>query len=361
MKLQEIASVSCIPSGTLTLQTEPVDPRGARFVSKESDILFLSPGPSPDSEWFHVPGAASKIVFRRVRKRPKACTRETPNDPVMNFEVFAATFAAHHGFLKLRGVDWAAVTETYRTKVSMQTTPEQLFEVFKSMIEPLHDKHTVIDAPDIKRSFNGQRPGTLSLTSDEERRTTEIRESRYLDGKLRDFCNGHVSYARLKTGAGYLRIDAFAGYADRGGLDEGARALDGALDEIMQDAKGPRGLVIDVRINAGGADPYGVQIADRLTSKTYIAFVKRTRNDLQNPGSWTAPQTSLVRVSDRPRFLGRVIELIGPNTVSAGETFTMALMGRQPHVTRIGENTQGVYSERTHPPTPQWLALRTSE
>jgi hypothetical protein len=345
IKVQQITTVSCIPSGTLTLQAEPVDPRGTRFVSKESDILFLSPGPSPDSEWFHVPGAASKILFRRVRGRPEACTRETPNDPMMNFEVFAATFAAHHGFLKLRGVDWAAVTETYRTKVSTQTTPEQLFEVFKAMIEPLHDKHTFIDAADIKKGFNGQRPGTLSLTSDEERRTTEILESRYLDGKLRDFCHGHVGYARLKKGAGYLRIDAFAGYADKGGFDEGARALDAALDEIMQDAKGLHGLVIDVRINAGGADPYGVQIAGRLTSKAYIAFVKRTRNDVQNPESWTTPQPSLVRVSDRPRFLGQVIELIGPDTVSAGETFTMALSGRQPHVTRIGENTQGVYSD----------------
>jgi C-terminal processing protease CtpA/Prc len=50
-------------------------------------------------------------------------------------------------------------------------------------------------------------------------------------------------------------------------------------------------------------------------------------------------------VSERPRFLSRVIELLGPDTVSAGETFTMALMDRQPHVTRIGENTQGVYSD----------------
>jgi hypothetical protein len=37
--------------------------------------------------------------------------------------------------------------------------------------------------------------------------------------------------------------------------------------------------------------------------------------------------------------------LIGPDTVSGSETFTMALMGRKPRVTRIGENTQGVYSD----------------
>jgi C-terminal processing protease CtpA/Prc len=40
-----------------------------------------------------------------------------------------------------------------------------------------------------------------------------------------------------------------------------------------------------------------------------------------------------------------VVELIGPLTISAGETFTQALLGRIPRVTRIGENTQGVFSD----------------
>jgi C-terminal processing protease CtpA/Prc len=40
-----------------------------------------------------------------------------------------------------------------------------------------------------------------------------------------------------------------------------------------------------------------------------------------------------------------VIELTGPLTISAGETFTQALMGRQPKVLRVGESTQGVFSD----------------
>ena len=37
--------------------------------------------------------------------------------------------------------------------------------------------------------------------------------------------------------------------------------------------------------------------------------------------------------------------MIGPLTISAAETFTQALMGRSPPITRIGENTQGVFSD----------------
>ena len=40
-----------------------------------------------------------------------------------------------------------------------------------------------------------------------------------------------------------------------------------------------------------------------------------------------------------------MVELIGPLTTSAGETFTQALMRRSPHIVRIGENTQGVFSD----------------
>lgn len=344
LKLFEITSLSCIPSDTFTLQPEPADPRGTRFVSKDSGAVFLSPGPSPNSEWFFVPDAASKVLFRRTTSRPEVCSRETANDPLTNFDIFAATFASHHGFLKHRGVDWAAITKTYRAKVTPETKPEELFEVFKAMIEPLHDAHTFIGAGDIKKRFFGRRPGTLSFTADDKKRTIDILETRYLEDKLRSWCNDHLRYARLKGGVGYLRIDAFQGYA-KGGFDEGALALDAALDEIMQDAQKLRGLVIDVRLNSGGDDPYGVQIVGRLTNKAYVAFIKRARNDAQNPESWTVPQPTTVRVSERPHFHKTVIELIGPDTVSAGETFTMALMGRQPHITRIGENTQGVYSD----------------
>ena len=55
--------------------------------------------------------------------------------------------------------------------------------------------------------------------------------------------------------------------------------------------------------------------------------------------------SALVEPSSRPGFHGPVVLLTGLLTISAGETFTQALMGRTPHITRIGENTQGVFSD----------------
>jgi len=344
IQVYEITSMSCIESHAL--MRKPGDSRGDRFVvDEDSDPVFVTPGPTDDSRWFHIADAASSVLFNRTQFRPKPCESKTPNDPETNFEVFWRTFAAHHGFLKYRGMDWQAAYKTYRPRVTATTKPEDLFDILSAMIEPLHDAHTYIRAEDLKRSFHGKRPGTWELTDEETRKTVEIIQKNYLEGPLRTWCNGHVRYARLKQNAGYLRIDAFWGYAPGNHFDDGARALDEALDEAMKDAQQLRGLVIDVRRNGGGSDPYGVQVAGRLTDKPYIAFVKRARDAADDPDRWTAPQPTTVRVSDRPRFLKQVVELIGPDTVSAGETFSMALMGRQPHITRIGENTQGVYSD----------------
>jgi C-terminal processing protease CtpA/Prc len=47
----------------------------------------------------------------------------------------------------------------------------------------------------------------------------------------------------------------------------------------------------------------------------------------------------------RPGFHGNVVLLTGHQCVSASETFAMTLLGRVPPVTRIGENTQGVFSD----------------
>src|SRR5712692_8849717 len=88
LQLYEITPISCLPAASLKRQAEQRDPRGARYVPEEdSDPMFLSPGPAADSEWFHVPDAASSMLFHRTAQRPEDFARKTPNDPVTNFEI----------------------------------------------------------------------------------------------------------------------------------------------------------------------------------------------------------------------------------------------------------------------------------
>jgi C-terminal processing protease CtpA/Prc len=105
------------------------------------------------------------------------------------------------------------------------------------------------------------------------------------------------------------------------------------------------GLIVDVRVNTGGADPFCLAIAARLTGVKYLAYSKVTRNNWSGPLRFTDPQPVWVDRATRPGYRGRVVLLFGPDTLSGGETFAMALMGRKPRVTFLGENTQGVFSD----------------
>jgi C-terminal processing protease CtpA/Prc len=129
-----------------------------------------------------------------------------------------------------------------------------------------------------------------------------------------------------------------------GDFSSGLAALEAALDDIFAEPD-LKALILDVRVNFGGYDPYGLALASRLATSEYVAYSKEARMDPVDRTKWTPGQRSVVRPGTRPGFKGPVVELTGPLTISAGETMTQALMGRTPRVIRIGENTQGVFSD----------------
>lgn len=251
--------------------------------------------------------------------------------------------------------------QKFRSQVTSETKPEELFRMLSEMIEPLHDAHTSIRAKSIQQRFHGYRPAADPMQKKNAARITEIIETKYLSEGLRDFCNKQLQFGLLRssrkasasdssdnprTGAiGYLRIHSFDGYSNDREFVKQVGVLETALDNIFADSAKLTGLVIDVRINGGGSDVFGISIASRLATQEYLAYSKVTRNDIRDADHRTTPQPVMVHVSQRPGFRGPVVLLTSADSVSAAETFTMALLDRQPHVTRMGANTQGVFSD----------------
>jgi C-terminal processing protease CtpA/Prc len=215
------------------------------------------------------------------------------------------------------------------------------------MIEPLGDNHTSIEGPD-DQEFTGLRPGTREL-SNRTVRTAVDNHLRALGAtQLQPFAQGKIVYADLPDGRGYLRISTFAGYRqdDRSYVASSAE-LARTLDTVFtpQRVATLRSLIIDVRLNSGGHDALGLQVAARLTDTPYVAFTKHPRNDPRDPSRHGRPQTVTVTPADAPRYTGPVSLLISDLTISAGETFVQAMMGRSPAPARIGTTTQGVFAD----------------
>jgi hypothetical protein len=345
LRTYELTSISCSPAQTRQRDETRSSNSIAVFPSGNS-VITVHRTKDPNILHMRWDWAASDIILHRTASLPEQCKQNPADTPQRNYAIFWQTFAEQYPFFALRKVDWHAVDQQYRPSVTSATSSKELFHIFQQMIQPLNDTHTSLEARDIKMEFEGWRPDAGHLSDTDWKKASLVIETTYVQGHLRAYCKERLQFGLLRNSIGYLRVTTFYDYADGSYADE-LQCLQRSLDSMFESAKKLKGLIIDVRLNKGGDDPLGVEIGLRLTDKKYLAYTKAARNSasLDAPLTFSEKEPVWVVPSGRPSFKGKVVLLIGPDTVSAGETFTMALMGREPHVVRIGLNTQGVFSD----------------
>ncbi|MEV5599458.1 S41 family peptidase [Streptomyces sp. NPDC052496] len=350
LRTYETTAVSCLPGSVDAARTGRPDAAGrVAFDVPDAPRVTVVPQ-SAGVARLSVQDNAGYRTLHRISGLPARCHQRPAKDPRTVFDVFWRTYAENYPFFAAKGVDWAAVRDRYRPRVTARTTEAELFAVLRAMIEPLHDGHTRLTAG-AGRTFAGLRPGTVAPTPAFLKRVdAAIAAGLGRDVALRRWAGGALSYADLPGRLGYLRITSFHGYTGRAGHENDVAELDRALDAVFTEARtsGPRalrGLVVDLRLNGGGSDLLGLRVASRLTGRPYPAYRKHARNDPEDPRKFTPDQTVRVRPYDGPRYTGPLALLTGPLTISAGETFTQALLGRTPAPARIGEATQGLFSD----------------
>lgn len=342
----EVTEISCLPGRTLDQIGSPGPDGVTRFGRKGIPSQTVRNGPDGRAT-LHVLGTAADIDLVPLPGLPSECSRKASDDPQTNFDIFWATFAENYNSFDRKNVNWAAVRDQYRPMVNNDTDPRELFRILRATVEPLGDIHTSIEGPD-DQEFSGLRPGTREL-SNRAVRTAVDNHLRALGAtQFQSFAEEKIVYADLPDGRGYLRVTSFDGYRDDDGSYAASSAeLTRALDAVFtpQRVAALRSLIIDLRRNSGGSDALGLQIAGRLTDTPYLAYTKQPRNDSRDQSRYGRPQTVSVTPADAPRYTGPVSLLTSDLTISAGETFVLALMGRTPAPPRIGTTTQGVFAD----------------
>ncbi|MFD7426835.1 S41 family peptidase [Streptomyces sp. NPDC059818] len=325
--------------------------RTAQGVYRSADGTLLTVRPTGSLE---VSGSPGHRELRRLARLPAACGRPASTDAVATFDVFWQSFEENYPFFAAKGIDWHAVRDTYRPKVHAGTTRDELFALFSEMVTPLYDAHVAVFDSDGDRHFAQVRPGTTMIGEKLDTRVKKYIVRRDLNGRRpHEFASGRISYADLPGGRGYLRISGFGGYNPQDPSYAAQLAeLDKALDAVLTAGRTASltGLIIDLRINGGGSDALGLHLAERLTDTAYVAYRKRTQ--------YTRPQPIAVNPArDVPRYGGPVAVLTAGTTFSAGETFTQALIDRPGRTVRIGQNTQGVFSDTLDRALPNGMAV----
>ena len=133
---------------------------------------------------------------------------------------------------------------------------------------------------------------------------------------------------------GYIRILELEGVSKR--------KLTAALDNIARDFGDLKGLIIDIRDNPGGDDSIAITIINRLCDRKRVAFHRKTKI---GPGEddFTPLKTWYLEPQGDVQFTRPIVLLTCDSVFSGGEVFALAVK-QLPHVSIIGDHTNGIFS-----------------
>jgi len=323
-------------------------------------------------------GTDQIIRFDRQAQLPGQCQTPPPNTPLGNFDVFADIFATHYAFFDIYGVDWDRAVAKARQQVTPETSDQQLFAIFSTLLAPLKDGHIGLKAEiDGSRQFFEPNPGDLFTKLKAEAaaagQSPEDAEDTFRDlywndhvrntilgGKGEMVGSGYVQHGLIAPQTGYINFLTMAGYAtgDIGDPLGDIAAINDIMDEVIAsfDAAGVSHVIIDLSLNFGGFDDAALSIAGRFAAEPVFALSEYPAD--------ARDQIVLERnvtPSDRPRYTGKLTVLTSDMTVSAGEIFVMGLRAL-PQTTHAGEATRGALSDVLEKELPNgWIVELSNE
>jgi tetratricopeptide (TPR) repeat protein len=257
--------------------------------------------------------------------------------PERNFEHLWTTFDRNYAIFGPRHVDWRALYEIYRPRVTAQTTDDELFAVMSAMLGHLNDNHVFLMSENPKRFFDSGylyqllgEGGFESLRKLLEQRPVP---EKYFKTKLTESADKVFAHGWVTDEIGYFHLNGF-GYPEK---------TAGVIDEIIRVFKDAKALIVDVRRNGGGDDRVGKVIADRFADRRRLYMTTEVRSgDRHDQFSWK--KYWHVEPGGPLQFTQTTILLTDRTSISAAENFALA-MRVLPHVTVIGDLTSGCFAD----------------
>lgn len=315
--------------------------------------------------------------FTKLPELPAGCVDSLADskyrDPLFVFDLFWETFREQYAFFEQRQMDWDAIRMMYRPRVTSSMSPEDLFAMFKEILEPLNDGHVHLYL-DTKEHFQAGDNLVSQRLRDAFASQNEVKEysvyvsnwarglkdtvaSGFLEGPVHRAANDQIWWGSVNDQIGYINVYLLTNFIKDGGWTSRAeqlKLLDEAFDEIFEAFADKSAILLDLSHNQGGFDAASDLIASRFADRTrHVLTIQPLGVPLEKS------ERVFVTPSSRSRFTKPVYLLTSPVTVSAGEGLT-AMLKAFPHVTHIGETTRGYLSGILNKPLPSGLAISIS-
>ena len=250
-------------------------------------------------------------------------TDEQTDTPTGNFEALWQIIDEHYCFFDYKqheyGLDWNAVYNKYKVRVSDHMTSDQLFEVLTDMLAELRDGHVNLSSSmDYGRywAWHEAYPQNFSDTL----------ERRYLGTDYKIAAG--MKYRVLDDNIGYIRYDSFLQ-----GIGEGN------LDDCLTYLALCRGLIIDIRNNGGGDLTTAERLAGRFVQeKTLVSYMQHKTGKGHN--DFSSLEARYLEPSSNILWHKPVCILTNRSVFSAANDFAV-MMHTLPNVKLVGDHTGG--------------------
>lgn len=328
----------------------------------DDDAYRLVSIASPSRIAFAAAPTQTRYAFDRIAAVPPDCTASHRWTAHEMAELIAATFADQYPGFGKRGRTIARLTAALA--IPSDAVPDlSFFRHTARALDGLDDAHVGIAATIDGTAYHeegGEAATIRSARADAALGTDPAERERnwskayregiagLLEGGGHLVANRHVMWGRIGR-VGYINVVAMGAF-DKDAPPDDLAALDAVLDQALAAFQGLPGVIVDVTNNRGGYDAVSLHIAGRFADRRRLAFAKRA------VGASGPYQAFYVEPSNRLRYLGKVALLTSDVTVSAGETFTLA-MRALPNVTHIGGTTRGALSDQLVKPLPNGWTL----
>lgn len=359
VRYYDVTEVSCVPSGEGSF--EDVEGEFDRIVGDEDHF-----------SWYET-GGYTRYDFDRTDELPDGCG-EPDTSAVAAFDSLWHAFDENYAYFSERGVDWDEVRSDFQSQVKDDTTSEELMGIFQEVLTPLNDGHVWVFDTSTGAGFLG---GTLGLLWEDwaaQHSGDDVGENpadprgaftasmqeyvldQVLEGKGKSGPHHLLHWGWLDDDVAYLDVHAMATSEAEFTIPEAIELTDETMEQVMDDLKGARAFIVDARFNEGGMDTMGYAIAGWFSDKSRTVSKKRAWL-----GDEWGPYQDITITARSGAFKGPVALLTSKNTVSAAETFTIA-MNELSNVTSVGTSTYGSLSDTLVRLLPNgWLFSQSNE
>ena len=248
-----------------------------------------------------------------------------PNTPEENFEKLWQEYDRMYGSFEVKYIDWNALYAQYRPMVKPTTTDAELFSIMVNLLRPLDDNHVFLRPLRTSglKPFEGGILGRRKF-EDYDKNVAQ----KYLTEKKT--VGNAIIFGKLTSEIGYINLLHFS---------NDFNFYTKAMEDILDELKETKGIVIEMRENDGGEDRVSQYIANRFASEKNLSFTSRLRNGPKHT-DFAAPLHFYTEPKGNYQYTKPVVVLTRRVTFSSGETFVLG-MKQNKNVTLVGDSTGG--------------------